>query len=410
MAPDMIVRQFLLWARTAPPGDRAEAVGALARAYLYSDLRPEERREAETALTAMLDDPSPLVRRAMAEAFANATEAPRHLIVALASDQSDIAALILSRSPVLTDADLIDAAALGDEAVQTAIALRVRVSAAVSAALAEIAGADALLTLVRNADAEIAEVSLARLVERHGSDAALREALSARPDLPVVFRQALAVLVAGSLSVFVRQCGWLSAERIERVSREAREKTTIALSAEAESESVGRLVAHLRRTGQLTPALMLRALLSRGFAFIEAALADLSGLPVARVAALLKDRRGRSFRPLYRRAGLPASLLPAFEAALLALRDHARDEPSQGGRHLSRPIIERVLAACEELPSDECAKLLALLRRYEVEAARDEARATAASLADDAALAAVMTHMPDVLGDPAFDQHRRRAA
>jgi len=31
----MIVRQFLHWARTAPAGERAEATGALARAYLY---------------------------------------------------------------------------------------------------------------------------------------------------------------------------------------------------------------------------------------------------------------------------------------------------------------------------------------------------------------------------------------
>ena len=87
----MIIRQFLLWARTAPPGQRAEAVGALARAYLYSELSPDDRWEAETAMTALLDDPSPLVRRALAEAFANAPEAPRHLVVALANDQSDAA-------------------------------------------------------------------------------------------------------------------------------------------------------------------------------------------------------------------------------------------------------------------------------------------------------------------------------
>lgn len=406
----MIVRQFLLWARTAPPGHRAEAVGALARAFLYSDLKPDERREAETALTAMLDDPSPLVRRAMAEAFANAADAPRALVVALASDQSEIAGLILSRSPVLTDADLIDAAALGDEAAQTAIAQRHRVPAPVSAALAEIAGPDVLLALARNPAAEIAEVSLARLVQRYGSHATLRDALCARPDLPVVLRQALAVLVAGSLAAFVRQCGWLSPERVERVAREAREKTTIALSSEAEGASVGRLVAHLRRTGQLTPALVLRALLSRGFAFVAASLAELSGLPVGRVAALLNDRRARSFGPLYRRAGLPESLLPAFEAALTALHASARDEPGEGGRHLSRCMIQRVLAACEELPSDECAKLLGLLRRYEVEAAREEARETAASLADDAALTAVLTHMPHLIGDAAGSEDRRKAA
>jgi len=405
----MIVRQFLLWARTAPPGHRAEAVGALARAFLYSDLKPEERREAETALTAMLDDPSPLVRRALAEPFANATEAPRHLVVALANDQSEIAALILSRSPVLTDADLIDAAALGDEPVQAAIAQRPRVSAAVSAALAEIGGPKALLGLLRNLEAEIAELSFARMVERYGSHAPLREALSARPDLPVVLRQALAVLIAGSLSVFVRRCGWLSPERIERVSREAREKTTIALSSEAESESLARLVAHLRRTGQLTPALVLRAMLSRGSGFVVAALADLAGLPAARVAALLHDRHGRGFGPLYRRAGLPASLWPAFDAALLALRDGATGEPGQG-RHLSRRVIGRVLAACHDLPSEECAKLLALLRRFEVEAARDEARDAAASLADEAALTAVLTHMPHVLEDAAEPETRRKAA
>src|SRR5215207_4837542 len=121
MAPGMIVRQFLLWARTAPPGHRAEALSALARAYLYSDLTPDERWEAETAMTAMLDDPAPVVRRALAEAFANATEAPRHLVVALANDRSDIAALVLSRSPVLIEADLVDCAALGDELAQIAI-------------------------------------------------------------------------------------------------------------------------------------------------------------------------------------------------------------------------------------------------------------------------------------------------
>src|SRR3712207_2209337 len=185
----MIVRQFLLGAQTAPSGQRAEAAGALARAYLYSDLSPEDRWEAETAMTALLDDPSPLVRRALAEAFANAKDAPRHLVVALANDQDDVAALVLSRSPVLPDADLVDCAALGGELVQTAIALRPRVPVAVSAALAEIAGAASLTALAGNKGAEITDFSFARMVERHGGEADLREALLARPDLPLPIRQ-----------------------------------------------------------------------------------------------------------------------------------------------------------------------------------------------------------------------------
>ena len=160
----MIVRRFLSWVQSATPGERAEGVSALARTLLYADLSPEDRREAETALTAMLDDPSPLVRRAMAEAFANAAEAPAHLVLALANDQSDVAALVLARSPLLDDHDLVDCAALGDEVVQAAVASRPRVSAAVAAALAEIAGPQALAVLVENHDAAVTPASLARIL------------------------------------------------------------------------------------------------------------------------------------------------------------------------------------------------------------------------------------------------------
>ncbi|HKH33394.1 MAG TPA: DUF2336 domain-containing protein [Beijerinckiaceae bacterium] len=393
----MIIRQFLLWARTATPGQRAEAVGALARAYLYSDLSPDDRWEAETAMTALLDDPSPLVRHALAEAFANASEAPRHLVVALANDQNDIAALVLSRSPVLSDADLVDCAALGDELVQTAVALRPRLSISVSAALAEIAAPGALAALAGNDGAAIADASLARMVARHGAHRELRGALLARPDLPLAIRQSIAVALSESLSSFVLDCGWLSKERTERIVREAREKTTLALSSESDREDVRRLVLHLRRTGQLTPALILRAFLSRHLAFAETALAELSGVPVERVGGLLWDRRGAGLGPLYGKTGLPLSLKPAFAAAVAALREECSVDGGAASARLSRLTVERVLTACDALPPEEAGKLMALLRRFESEAARDEARAVAEALADDAALTAVLEHAPEAL-------------
>src|SRR6202011_1760909 len=66
----MIVRQFLQWVRTAPAADRADATSALARAYLYSDLSKDDRIAAEGAMLILLDDPSPLVREALAQALA----------------------------------------------------------------------------------------------------------------------------------------------------------------------------------------------------------------------------------------------------------------------------------------------------------------------------------------------------
>jgi uncharacterized protein (DUF2336 family) len=396
----MIIRQFLLWARTATPGQRAEAVGALARAYLYSDLSPDDRWEAETAMTALLDDPSPLVRRALAEAFAYAGGAPRHLVVALANDQNDIACLVLSRSPVLSDADLVDCAALGDELVQTAIALRPRVSVGVSAALAEIAGPGALAALAANTGAEIGPSSFARVVARHGGDPGLRGALLARQDLPLASRQSIAVALSESLSSFVLDCGWLSRERTERIVREARDKATLALSSDADRADVRRLILHLRRSGQLTPALILRALLSRHLAFAEAAFAELSGIAESRVQGLLWDARGAGLGPLYAKAGLPPSLKPAFSATVAALREERPVDSPEAGARLSRLMIERVLSACDALPSEEAGKLMALLRRFESEAARDEARLVATALADEAALDAVLDHAPGELALP----------
>src|ERR1700755_537789 len=109
----MIVRQFLQWMRTAPAGERAEATGALARAYLYSDLVKEDRIAAEGAMILLLDDPSPLVRRALAEALGTSPDAPAAVMHALVNDQPDIATIVLERSPTLLDSDLVDSIAVG---------------------------------------------------------------------------------------------------------------------------------------------------------------------------------------------------------------------------------------------------------------------------------------------------------
>ena len=403
----MIIKRFLLWSRTAPPVQRAAAVGALCHAYVAGELEPDDCFEAETAMTAMLDDASPLVRRALAEGLASAPEAPPHVVLGLASDQSDIAAMVLARSPLLADSDLVDCVALGDDLVQTAVARRRQVSAAVSGALAEIGGAEAVTALLDNAGAAISEGSLARMVERLGSDGLVREALLARDDLPLDIRQAVAHALSRSLAAFVSECGWLSPERSERATREAREKTTVDLSGVARANDLRRLITHLRTSAQLTPALILRALLSRALPFAAAAFSDLSGVPVKRVSALMQDRHGSGFAALYRRAGLPDRLRPAFQAALAAAHPQLRGEAP--APQLSRVVIAQALMACASLPPRDSAAITALLRRYDVEAAREEARELASVLADEAALASILRHMPDLI-EPELRPERLLAA
>ena len=110
---------------------------------------------------------------------------------------------MIERSPLLLDADLVDAAASREPAIQAAIARRADLPCAVAAALAEVGTAEACLTLIENESADIAPFSLDRIVARHGHLAAIREALLAREDLPMSTRQAVMVRLSETLAHFV---------------------------------------------------------------------------------------------------------------------------------------------------------------------------------------------------------------
>jgi uncharacterized protein (DUF2336 family) len=370
----MIVRQFLQWVRTAPAADRADATSALARAYLYSDLSKDDRIAAEGAMLMLLDDASPLVREALAQALATSAEAPPAVIFALAGDLPEIATIVLERSPLLIDADLVDRVGSGEPWAHAAIARRRSLPRPVAAALAEVGSAEACLILIESPDADIPAFSLERLIDRHGHLAAVREALLAREDLSAAHRQALVVKLSATLAGFVVDRNWLGKERAQDIAREACEKATVTIAAASASSDTARLVRHLRDSAQLTAGLILRALLSGNLALFEQALVELSGLPAARVAGLVHDRHGAGLRALYESTGLPASTLPAVAAALDAMHEGGFAGEPGGAARLKRRMVERVLTSCGDDSSADVEPLLMLLRRFVTEAAREEAR------------------------------------
>src|SRR6201987_4670587 len=303
----MIVRQFISWVRTASAGERAEATRALARAWLISDLSEDDRAAAEGALLMLLDDASPLVRQAMAGVFARSAEAPAAIVQALSVDQVSVALPVLEHSPLLIDADLVDIMATGNCEMQCAIARRFRLPASVCAAIAEVGSAPAALELIENPHAELAPFSWDRIVERHGHLAAIRESMLVLDDLPAATRAALVAKLSETLAQFVVARNWLSADRAGRIASEARDRPTVHMAARSRGEDMRGLVRHLRETGQLTAGLVLRALLSGNLELFEAALAELSELPLPRVSTLLQDRSRASLNALLRRAQLPES-------------------------------------------------------------------------------------------------------
>ncbi len=368
----MIVRQFISWIRSAPAAERAEATRSLAHAWLVSDLSADDRNSAEGALLMLLDDRSPLVRQAMADVFASSADAPPAIVRALCGDLASVALPVLEHSPLLIDADLVDIVATGDSATQCAIARRYCLPASVCAAIAEVGSAAAALELIENPHAELAPFSWDRIVERHGHLAAIRESMLVLEDLPGATRLALIAKLSDSLVQFVVARRWLSADRAARAAGEALDRSTVTVAASSRGDDLRNLTRHLRAADQLTPGLVLRALLSGNAELFEAALVELSGLPPARVAGLLYDRRGASLDALLARAGLPETTFGAFRAALDAGDEIGFASSALGAARLQRRMVERVLTRCE-MSAESADPLLILLRRFATESAREEA-------------------------------------
>jgi uncharacterized protein (DUF2336 family) len=393
-AETSIVRRFVRFAQCAGPEQRAEAASALARVYLHSNLAAPVRAEAELAMMALLDDPSPLVRRALANALSGAGVAPRPLILALAGDQPDVAAPVLQRSPVLTDADLVDCAAIGDTVAQHAIARRPDLKPGAIAALAEVGQRDAVLTLIGNLEAALGAGALARILERFGDDAEVREAMLERPSLPAGVRARIVVKTANGLSNAALQ--WLPRERAERVAREARDQAICSIASSCPADERAELVRSLIACEVLTPALLLRSLLGGERDLFAEALAVLSGVPLRRVAAFILHPGGQGFAALALKAGLKSGVLIAFRAALAAIKAHVR-EPGDGLKLL---LVQKVIDECEWRDDPALAKVLALMWRFAAEAARAEAVGYA-----DGAIASTTLRLPPSLEfSPANDE------
>ncbi|HMF23698.1 MAG TPA: hypothetical protein VKG24_16440, partial [Pseudolabrys sp.] len=73
-------------------------------------------------------------------------------------------------------------------------------------------------------------------------------------------------------------------------------------------------------------------------------------------------------------AGLPDVAYPAFRESLAAIREGVLVGEQGGAARLKRGMVERVLKSCSHQRGEDAASLLALLRRFAVEAAREEAR------------------------------------
>ncbi|MCX8253954.1 hypothetical protein RHAL1_01709 [Beijerinckiaceae bacterium RH AL1] len=369
----MILEKFRSWAETSSPATRAEGATALARAYLRARATERQRQDAAAVLTSFLDDPAIVVRKALAEALAGAHAAPHHIVLALADDLPEIAAIVLARSPILTDAELIDCATTAAGPAAVALAERPSLPITVAALIAETADVDALVALAGNRGAPLSEAAIRRMIERHGEAAELRDALLQRLDLPMAARVDLVAAAMRAMAGLVADRKWMSESRLKRIGREARDRAAITIADTSQGWAATlELVRHLRDSGDLTLSLIFRSILSGKIELFKAALSVLSDTALTRVDAIVDRFEANAFAGLYRKAGLPEALLAATRIALQATRE--ADWSNLRRASLSCLVIERVLTGCDAINTGDLDTLMVLLRRFESEARREATR------------------------------------
>ena len=378
----MIVSHFLKWIGDARVDQRVAAAGALARAFLNNQIVFEDRCAAEAALTLLLDDPSPKVRAALAEALSMSRHAPPQIVAALASDQDEVAACILVRSPLLSDVDLIDHVASSRVSTQALIASRPLISMSLSAAIAEVGALEACLVLVKNGGAQIASLSFRCMVERFAHEATLRDALLNDCRLPADCRHALLVALGEALRQAPLVRALMGEVRAERVTRDACLRASLTLIEHTPEDEYEALIEHLRLRGELNAGFLLRAIVHGKVDFFGSVLIALSGHSQQRVRTILANGRDVAVTALFGAAGLIRSLYRVFLVALKIWREVAAGKRIAGAQEVSWVMLSEIGAAPGQArPAEGDREAAALIRMLHLEDLRDNAREHALAIA-----------------------------
>ncbi len=334
----MFVDQFSAWSAEAGSDDRAGAIAQLAETWLDDRIDDSDRKSTEQVFTLYLDDPSPKVRVALAEAIAPHEHAPRRLIWALMQDIPQVSAVIFQHSPILRAADLLHIIEHGDAAVQAAVASRHDLGADLVRALVSQGAPEAAVALLQNLSVQLSPALKHDLAVRLRDDADLRGELLDDPDLLPHTRHLLVSSVSAALLAFNSDRGWIDQNRLRVAALDASGKSAVDIAATTPFANMMEYARHLREAGELTPAVLVRAICSGNSTLFEAGIALLSRTSLKRVQSIIESGRLSAFKALYAKTGLPKSVYPVFAAAITIWRKPGNEED----------VISEIIAAVEK--------------------------------------------------------------
>lgn len=339
--------------------DRAYAAHKICRVVDYADLEEDERRHAEEILRLIAMDAAEMVRRSLAVALKNSTKLPPDVARRLAQDVDSIALPILEHSPVLSDADLVEVLRGSATSKQMAVASREQLSPIVCEAIVQVGAPAVVERALANDNAEFAEPTLNRVVEKFGDRQTITGAMARRRTLPVGVVEKLISRVSGEIFDHLVNHHQLPPQMAIDLASGARERATIDLVEQAGLQGdLARFAQQLNLSGRLTPSFLMRALCVGHMSFVEHALAELAGLNHHRAWLMIHDTGPLGLKTLFERAGMPPRLYQPFRAAVEVYHQLERDGLSHDRTLMRQRMIERVLTLFQSIPREDLDYLL----------------------------------------------------
>jgi uncharacterized protein (DUF2336 family) len=332
---------------------RAIMAAKVGQKYVGLDLKSGERRIAEDIFQLMVKDVEVSVRKALADSVALATEMPKSIAKALATDVTAVALPFLEVNTILEDEDLIEIVRSKPVAYATAIAGRKLVSEKVSDVLVDTGDKGVVERLVRNEGATIAERTYVKVLDNFGHVQEIMQPMAQREQLPLKIAERLVTLVSEKIRHHLVEKHGLSRDMANAFLDETRERTTVnLLDATSDIPDILALTDQLHKAGRLTPSIILRALCLGDLNFFEAALSRRAKVPLANIPTLLADGSNNGLRRLYDRAAMPEQSVQLTREAL-ELIGELQAEPENDVAKYRDKLIQRLTVKYGEIVGDD---------------------------------------------------------
>ena len=328
----------------------------------HLELGAMEQQLARDVLTLLARDVEKQVRISVARQISASPHLTEELARRLALDVEDEVALpVIETAEHLAENLLLSLLKVPSTVRRVAIAARPDVTEDVSGAIIDCANRAAIVRLVKNEKARIAEGQLVSVTSRWGRLPPVQGALVERPDLPSTVVEQLVSVVSSQLRNALIERYDLEPELVTHLVSRGREMASqLILRRPRVSEYDPMMLAlQLQKSGRLSVPLLFLILVSGDIDLFCTCLSVTCRIPLDNVRQLAMDRGGQGLVRLLERAGIEARLIIAFQTVMeQAVESGYLGAEPERARFQIRAVT-RVYEVCADLNDSALDNLLA---------------------------------------------------